>query len=79
MTAALRPESMPTAAYLTQVAAAAYLGVSVRWFRDNVTVLAVPVGKPRPGKRPLLRYRTADLDAWVASCASYRQPSRSRS
>lgn len=79
MTAALRPESTPMAAYLTQVGAAAYLGVSVRWFRDNVTVEAVPVGRPRPGKRPVMRYRATDLDAWVARCASYRQPSRSRS
>lgn len=78
MTAALRLEPVSTPAYLSQVEAARYLGVSVRWFRDNVTVEAVPVGLPRPGKRPLLRYRTADLDAWVASCASYRQPARSR-
>ena len=72
----MRFEAAPTPAYLSQVDAAAYLGVSVRWFRDHVDVVAVPVGKVVPGKRPLLRYRTVDLDAWVASCASYRQPSR---
>jgi hypothetical protein len=59
-------------AYLTQAAAAVYLGVSVRYFRDQVHVAPVPIGIPRPGKRPTLRYRVADLDAWVVKCAAHR-------
>jgi hypothetical protein len=47
----------------TQRAAAAYLGVSVRYFRDNVHVEPVPVGPVKPGVRPLLRYLREDLDA----------------
>jgi hypothetical protein len=62
------------AGYLTQVQAAAYLGVSVRWFRDNVDVQPVPMGLPRPGKRPLLRYRRVDLDAWVERCRTHKLP-----
>lgn len=77
MTAAALPVARgPAPAYLRQWEAARYLGVSVRWFRDHVTVAAVPIGRPVPGKKPVLRYRVADLDAWVASCAAYRQPRR---
>jgi hypothetical protein len=60
--------------YMSQVQAAAYLGVSVRWFRDNVDVQPVPFGRPRPGKKPLLRYRRNDLDAWVERCRTYKLP-----
>jgi hypothetical protein len=46
---------------LSQVEAAKYLGVSVRWFRDHVHVEPVPY--PSSGDRPLLRYMREDLDA----------------
>jgi hypothetical protein len=58
--------------YLTQVLAADYLSVSDRWFRDNVHVQPVPVGEPKPGKKPVLRYRRVDLDAWVQRCATFK-------
>jgi hypothetical protein len=74
--AALPVPSSPPPAYLRQWEAARYLGVSVRWFRDHVHVEALPIGKPAPGRKPVLRYRVADLDAWVAACAAYRQPRR---
>lgn len=54
-----------TPAYLSQVDAAAYLGVSVRYFRDVVTV--EPVYLPSSKGRPLMRFSRADLDAWVTS------------
>jgi hypothetical protein len=57
---------------LTQRAAALYLGVSVRWFRDNVHVEAKPVGRPVPGAKPFLRYRREDLDAWMDQCAAVK-------
>jgi hypothetical protein len=59
---------------LSQKNAAAYLGVSPRWFRDNVHVNARPVGETRPGRKPVLRYRREELDAWMDHCATYRMP-----
>lgn len=47
----------------SQKDAASYMGVSVRWFRDNVHVEPVPAGPVRPGVRPLLRYLKEELDA----------------
>lgn len=64
---------------LSQRDAARYLGVSTRWFRDHVDVEAKPVGHPEPGKKPLLRYRIEELDAWMDACAAVkpaRQPAR---
>jgi hypothetical protein len=49
--------------YLPQKAAAAYLGVSVRYFRDHVDVK--PKTYPGRGKKPVLRWSTLDLDAWT--------------
>ncbi len=57
---------------LTQRAAADYLGVSARWFRDHVHVEAKPVDLPRPGTKPVLRYRIEDLDAWMDRCAAVK-------
>lgn len=50
-------------AYLSQRAAAAYLGVSTRYFRDHVAVR--PKELPGSGNRPVLRWAVADLVAWV--------------
>jgi hypothetical protein len=50
-------------AYMSQVQAAAYLGVSTRYFRDHVDVDPVPF--PGGGDRPLERYARVDLDAWA--------------
>lgn len=58
--------------YMTQRRAADFLDVSVRWFQLHVDVAAVPVGLPQPGKSPMLRYRRADLEAWVERCAAYK-------
>lgn len=52
-----------TKAYLNQLEAAEYLGVSVRYFRDFVDVR--PKELPGRGKRPVLRWCAADLDGWV--------------
>lgn len=60
----------------TQKEAAAHCGISVRLFRDVCPVEPVPVGKPRPGKRPCLRYRYSDLDDWMESNRHYRMPRR---
>jgi hypothetical protein len=49
--------------YLRQKAAAAYLGVSVRYFRYHVDVR--PLELPGRGRRPVLVWRPADLDTWV--------------
>lgn len=56
-----KPEVSP--AYMSQVQAAAYLGVSTRYFRDHVTVTPIPF--PGGGQRPVERYARADLDAWA--------------
>lgn len=50
-------------AYLRQKAAAAYLGVSVRYFQQHVAV--TPKTLPGSGTKPVLVYRRADLDEWV--------------
>lgn len=75
MTAAARakrvlPATWPAA--MKQWQAAAYLGMSVTTFAARVDVPAVPVAPPRPGAKPILRYRKADLDAWLARCADWR-------
>ena len=57
---------------MTQKAAAEYLGVSVAWFRANVHVEAKPVSAPRPGEKPVLRYRREELDAWMDECATVK-------
>lgn len=58
--------------YMKQWQAAAYLSVSGTWFRDNVDVPPVPIDLPKPGKKPVLRWRRGDLDAWVTRCATYK-------
>ncbi len=50
---------------LTQKEAAEHVGVSVRWFRDNVHVEPRAVGPVQPGRRPVLRYFVEELDAWM--------------
>jgi hypothetical protein len=68
--------------YLRQKGAAAYLGVSVRYFRCHVNVR--PLELPGSGRRPVLVWRPADLDAWVErvsatqSRLASRQPQRAR-
>lgn len=54
----------------SQVAAAKYLGVSVRWFRANVSVEPIPVGPIVAGRKPLLRYCRDELDALIAAWRS---------
>lgn len=58
--------------YMKQWQAAAYLSVSDTWFRDNVQVQPVPLTMPKPGKKPVLRWRRSDLDAWVERCATFK-------
>lgn len=53
-----------TPAYMKQKAAAAYLGVSVRYFQLHVDVR--PKELPGRGRRPMLVWSVAELDAWVA-------------
>ncbi|HVX38773.1 MAG TPA: hypothetical protein VHB25_04290 [Gemmatimonadaceae bacterium] len=53
-----------TPAYLKQKAAAAYLGVSVRYFQQHVTVR--PKELPGRGRKPLLVWCVRELDEWVA-------------
>jgi hypothetical protein len=48
---------------LRQKAAAAYLGVSVRYFRAHVDV--APKTLPGSGHKPLLVWSTRELDEWV--------------
>jgi hypothetical protein len=52
-----------TPAYLKQPDAARYLGVSVRYFQQHVDVR--PKELPGRGRRPLLLWSVAELDAWV--------------
>lgn len=61
---------------LTQRAAAKYVGVSVATFRKEVHVEAKPVGRPRPGVKPILRYRLEELDAWMDACAAVKREKR---
>lgn len=56
----------------SQVEAARYLGVSVRWFRNNVHVEPIAIGVVMADRRPLLRYRREDLDALVEQWAKER-------
>lgn len=58
--------------YLKRWQAAAYLSMSETTFGESVDVRPKAVTLPRPGKRPVLRYHRADLDAWVVKCATYR-------
>jgi hypothetical protein len=51
-------------ALLRQKDAAAYLGVSVRYLRARKDIKTTTIPSVE-GTRPLLRYRVADLDAWV--------------
>jgi hypothetical protein len=51
---------------LSQKAAAAYCGVSVRLFRTVCPVKPVPL--PGRGRKPVLRYLVAELDGWLLSC-----------
>lgn len=57
-TLAMRPR------YLRQTAAAAYLGVKVRYFRTHVDVR--PKELPGSGQRKVLVWDIEELDAWVA-------------
>jgi len=55
-------------AYLKRPQAAAYLGVSVKYFRRHVTVR--PKEFPGSGDKPLLMWAVRDLDAWAESVSS---------
>lgn len=50
---------------LTQKEAARYLGVSVRYLQQRAEVRRTLLPGHGPTRRPLIRYRRADLDAWV--------------
>lgn len=63
-----------TPAYVKQKAAAAYLGVSVRYFRDHVDVR--PKELPGRGRRPMLVWSIAELDAWVARVSDPKSRAR---
>jgi len=54
--------------YLKRPDAAAYLGVSVKYFRRHVDVR--PKELPGRGAKPLLMWAVADLDAWVERVSS---------
>lgn len=56
---------MTNKALFTQAEAATYLGVKVRWLRDEATI--VPRQLPGHGekKKPLIRYHRDDLDEWI--------------
>jgi Helix-turn-helix domain len=56
---------MTNKALYTQTEAATYLGVKVRWLREEATV--VPRQLPGHGEkgRPLIRYHKDDLDEWI--------------
>lgn len=56
----------------SQVEAARYLGVSVRWFRAHVHVEPIPVGPLLSDRRPLLRYLREELDAVLNEWKSRR-------
>lgn len=58
--------------WLSQRAAARYMGVSISFFRENVHVQPKPVMQPIPGKKSLFRYDVDELDAWVLACASVK-------
>lgn len=58
-----RPQGITMPAYMSQVRAAEYLGVSVRYFRDHVEIEPVPF--PGSGNKPVERYARVDLDAWA--------------
>ena len=62
---ASREASMTNKALFSQQEAAAYLGVKVRYLRDEVSI--VPRELPGHGekKRPLIRYHRDDLDQWL--------------
>ncbi|HTE45153.1 MAG TPA: hypothetical protein VK636_07910 [Gemmatimonadaceae bacterium] len=66
-----------TPAYVKQKAAAAYLGVSVRYFRDCVDVR--PKELPGTRTRPMLVWAIADLDAWVARVSDPKSRARKAS
>lgn len=55
-------------AYLKRPQAAAYLGVSVRYFRRHVHVR--PKEFPGRGVKPLLMWAVVDLDRWVESVSN---------
>lgn len=57
----------------SQVEAAKYMGVSVRWFRDNVHLEPVPYGDRPLGARPLMRYMREDLDVVLDSWKQRRR------
>lgn len=54
---------MPEQGYFNQIAAADYLGVSVRYFQLHVDVKPIPF--PGAGEKPVDRYARVDLDAWA--------------
>lgn len=59
-----RPVVLP-AGLLTEQQAADYLGVSLRYMKGRGDVPRVNVAAP-DAKRPMWRYRLADLEAWTA-------------
>lgn len=58
--------------YMKQWQAAAYLSVSERFFRGSVDVPPVQLSMPKPGKKPVFRWRRSDLDAWVDRCSTFK-------
>lgn len=66
----------PSGGYVRQKKAAAYLGVSVRWFQGHVTVRPKTLGVG-PGGRPVAVYAIRDLDAWV-ELQQPKEPTRRR-
>jgi hypothetical protein len=61
---------------LRQKAAAEYLGVSIRYFRENVDV--EPKQLPGRGKRPLLVWSMRELDAWVERVSGPKSPAKGK-
>lgn len=61
-------------AYMNQVSACRYLGVSKSYFIQFVDVTPIPF--PGSGSRPVERYARVDLDAWAEK---WRSPKARRS
>lgn len=59
------PRSSPFRSLLTIEEAADYLGMSAKWLYRNYRDL--PHVKIGGGTKPRIRFKSADLDAWIAA------------
>ena len=61
--------------YLKRQEAASYLGVSLRWLEGNPDIPKIDLARPG-SSRPMWRYKTSDLDTWLAAKANSIHPVR---